>query len=156
MKRSQPESLPAWTWRAKGWGWRQSLLWLLAVAPGLLGASLGRAFDSTECQAVLERGVKERAFPGCTAVVGSHTHVQTADEWVLPQGTAYISDVGMCGPMHSVIGVRTDRVLERFRTGMPRKFEVAKGPAIFCAALIDADEATGKAREIRRILIRDA
>ncbi|HRT08705.1 MAG TPA: serine hydrolase domain-containing protein [Candidatus Paceibacterota bacterium] len=71
MKRSQPESLPAWTWRAKGWGWRQSLLWLLAVAPGLLGASLGRAFDSTECQAVLERGVKERAFPGCTAVVGT-------------------------------------------------------------------------------------
>ncbi len=92
----------------------------------------------------------------CTAVVGSHTHVQTADEWVLPQGTAYISDVGMCGPMYSVIGVRSDRVLERFRTGMPRKFEVAKGPAIFCAVLIDADEATGKAREIRRILIRDA
>lgn len=92
----------------------------------------------------------------CTAVLGTHTHVQTADEWVLPHGTAYISDAGMCGPSHSVIGVRTDRVLERFRTGMPRKFDVAKGPAIFCAVLVDADAASGTARGIRRFLIREA
>jgi len=92
----------------------------------------------------------------CTAVVGTHTHVQTADEWVLPLGTAFISDVGMCGPAHSVIGVERDAVIQRFLTGIPVKFNVAKGPVLFCAVLIDADEDTGRARSITRIMEREA
>lgn len=91
----------------------------------------------------------------CTAVVGTHTHVQTADEWVLPKGTAYITDVGMCGPIYSVIGMERDRVIQRFVTAMPQKFEVAKGPAMFNAVLIDADEHTGRAHTIERIFIRE-
>ena len=91
----------------------------------------------------------------CTAVVGTHTHIQTADEWILPAGTAYITDVGMCGPYHSVIGVQRKKVIERFVTGMPKKFSVARGPALFCAVLIDADDASGRALAIHRILERD-
>lgn len=91
----------------------------------------------------------------CTAVAGTHTHVQTADEWVLPKGTAFITDVGMCGPIYSVIGMDRDRIMERFLTAMPQKFEVAKGPAMFNAVLIEADEHTGRALMIERIFIRE-
>ncbi|MBI2424746.1 MAG: TIGR00282 family metallophosphoesterase [Candidatus Hydrogenedentes bacterium] len=91
----------------------------------------------------------------CSAVVGTHTHVQTADNWVLPGGTAYISDVGMCGPLFSVIGTDRETVLERFLTGMPRQFVVANGPTIFSAVLIDVDEATGHGTRITRILHRE-
>lgn len=91
----------------------------------------------------------------CTAVVGTHTHIQTADEWILPQGTAYITDVGMCGPLHSVIGTEVDPVVEKFLTGMPREFNVARGPAIFAAVLIDANDETGQATHIERLLLRD-
>ena len=91
----------------------------------------------------------------CSAVLGTHTHVQTADEWVMPHGTAYISDAGMCGPYHSVIGVDSRTVIEKFLTAMPRKFEVAGGPVIFSAVLVDADEITGRATAIRRFLLRD-
>ena len=91
----------------------------------------------------------------CTAVVGTHTHIQTADEWILPQGTGYITDVGMCGPYHSVIGVRRERVIEKFMTGLPRRFDLAKGPACFSAVLIEADEATGRAVRMERFLFRD-
>ncbi|NPV72093.1 MAG: TIGR00282 family metallophosphoesterase [Firmicutes bacterium] len=90
-----------------------------------------------------------------TAVVGTHTHVQTADEMVLPGGTAYITDVGMTGPYHSIIGIQTDLVLDRFLTQIPVKFEVAKGPRQLSAVVIEADETTGKTRSIRRILIRE-
>lgn len=91
----------------------------------------------------------------CTAVLGTHTHVQTADEWIMPKGTAYISDVGMCGPYHSVIGVAPDRVIEKFITGLPRRFEVAKGPVLFSAVVIEADEQSGRAAAITRILKRE-
>lgn len=90
----------------------------------------------------------------CTVVVGTHTHVQTADEWILPQGTAFITDVGMCGPSHSVIGTEIEPVLKRFTTGLPQAFNVAKGPMQFCAVLIDADDETGHARSIERLFIR--
>ncbi len=86
-----------------------------------------------------------------TAVLGTHTHVPTADARVLPGGTAYMTDVGMTGPFDSVIGVRKDRVLERFRTQRPTRFEVAEADVRLCAVLIDADPATGRARGIRRI-----
>ncbi|NLI00538.1 MAG: TIGR00282 family metallophosphoesterase [Chthonomonadales bacterium] len=85
------------------------------------------------------------------AVVGTHTHVQTADERIMPGGTAYISDVGMTGPTDSIIGMRRDYVMHRFITGLPSKFEVAEGPAQLSAALIDIEEASGRAREIVRI-----
>lgn len=87
-----------------------------------------------------------------TAVVGTHTHVQTADERILPNGTAYISDAGMVGAYNSVIGVEIAPIVEKFLTLIPRRFEPAKtGPWVFNAVLISADETTGKAAEIRRI-----
>ena len=90
----------------------------------------------------------------CSAVVGTHTHVQTADEWVLPKGTGYITDVGMCGPTHSIIGTEVEPVLTRFTTCLPQTFNVAKGPKHFCAVLLDADDTTGKAVGITRLLER--
>lgn len=91
----------------------------------------------------------------CSAVLGTHTHVQTADAWVLPGGTAYITDVGMCGPWHSVIGVEREIILERFLTGMPVRHEVAKGPLQFNAVVLEIDEETGKASRIERIFARE-
>jgi hypothetical protein len=88
-----------------------------------------------------------------TAVLGTHTHVPTADERVLPGGTAYQTDVGMSGPYDSVIGVERDLVLHRFLTGMPGKFEAAKGNPKMCAALIGCNSATGRATSIQRIML---
>jgi len=88
-----------------------------------------------------------------SAVVGTHRHVQTADERVLPGGTAYITDLGMTGPVDSVIGVDKDLILRRFLTQMPVKFEPAKGPAALCGALITVDPETGRASDIRRLRV---
>ena len=88
-----------------------------------------------------------------TAVLGTHTHVPTADERVLPGGTAYQTDVGMSGPYDSVIGVEKELVLHRFLTGMPGKFEAAKGNPKMCAALIECHAATGRALSIQRIML---
>jgi metallophosphoesterase (TIGR00282 family) len=90
-----------------------------------------------------------------TAVTGTHTHVQTADEQILPKGTAYITDIGMTGPLHSVIGIKKELAIEKFLTGMPRRFEVAGGPTVFCAVLLDVDAALGKAVSIERIRVVD-
>ncbi|HJT21430.1 MAG TPA: TIGR00282 family metallophosphoesterase [Nitrospira sp.] len=89
------------------------------------------------------------------AVVGTHTHVQTADEQILPRGTAYVTDVGMTGPLHGVIGVKKELAIEKFLTGMPRRFEVASGPTVFCAVLLDIDARIGKALSIERIRLID-
>jgi 2',3'-cyclic-nucleotide 2'-phosphodiesterase len=86
-----------------------------------------------------------------TAVVGTHTHVQTADERVLPNGTAYITDVGMTGPQDSIIGIEIAAALNRFVTGLPAKFEVAAGNPRFHAVVITADAATGRASGIERL-----
>lgn len=86
-----------------------------------------------------------------SAVIGTHTHVQTADERVLPKGTAYISDVGMTGPHDSVIGGRIDKVLESFLTVMPARFGVAKDNVKLCGVAVELDDATGLAVSIRRI-----
>ncbi len=86
-----------------------------------------------------------------SAVLGSHTHVPTADERVLPRGTAYQTDTGMCGPRDSAIGMRKEEVLHRFLTQMPARFEVASGPVLVHGALVDVDEATGRARSIERM-----
>jgi metallophosphoesterase (TIGR00282 family) len=90
-----------------------------------------------------------------TAVVGTHTHVQTADDQILPKGTAYLTDIGMTGPLHSVIGVKKELAIEKFLTGMPRRFEVAGGPSVFCAVLLDLDARLGKAISLERIRIMD-
>ena len=91
-----------------------------------------------------------------SAVIGTHTHVPTADERVLPNGTALLTDVGMTGPYESVIGMRVDKVLKRFLLQTPSSFEVAKRDVRLAAALVDIDEKTGKARKIERMLIPDA
>jgi hypothetical protein len=88
-----------------------------------------------------------------SAVVGTHTHVPTGDERVLPGGTAFLTDVGMTGPYESVIGVRHDRVLPRFLLQTPTNFEVAKRDVRLAAVVVDVDENTGKARGIERLLI---
>jgi len=88
-----------------------------------------------------------------TAVLGTHTHVPTADERVLPNGTAYQTDVGMTGPFDSVIGVTKNTILQKFLTGLPVRFEPASGDARLCAALIDCDPHTGRAHAIERIMI---
>jgi len=89
------------------------------------------------------------------AVVGTHTHVQTADDQILPKGTAYVTDIGMTGPLHSVIGVKKELAIEKFLTGMPRRFEVASGPSVFCAVLLELDARLGKALSIERVRIID-
>jgi 2',3'-cyclic-nucleotide 2'-phosphodiesterase len=88
-----------------------------------------------------------------TAVIGTHTHVPTADERVLPDGTAYVTDVGMTGPYDGVIGVKKELVVNKFLNGMPVRFEPATGDVRFCAAVIDCDERTGKARTIERLML---
>ncbi len=89
-----------------------------------------------------------------SAVVGTHTHVQTADERILPGRTAYITDVGMTGPRDSVIGIRQEDAIPKFLTQMPRKFAVADGPTQLCAVLIDVGE-TGRATAIQRVQVVD-
>ena len=86
-----------------------------------------------------------------TAVVGTHTHVQTADERLLPKGTAYVTDAGMTGPHDSIIGVSVDAALGRFVNGLPAKFEAATGPARLNAIIITADPASGRATAIERL-----
>jgi calcineurin-like phosphoesterase len=88
-----------------------------------------------------------------SAVVGTHTHVQSADERVLPRGTAYITDVGMTGPHDSVIGSITDLALQRFLVGVPVRLEPAGGNPRLCGVVIDIDESSGKARSIKRLNI---
>jgi len=86
-----------------------------------------------------------------TAVVGTHTHVQTADDRILPKGTAYLTDVGMTGPHDSVIGVEVEAALGRFLNGMPARFETATGNPRLNAVIIEADEETGLAIDIERV-----
>jgi metallophosphoesterase (TIGR00282 family) len=90
-----------------------------------------------------------------SAVIGTHTHVPTADERILPNGTAYQTDSGMTGPYESVIGMRKDKVLKRFLTHLPQPFEVAKRDVRLVGALIDIDQSTGRAHDIQRIMVAE-
>ena len=109
-------------------------------------------FVDMHAEATSEKVAMGRFLDGrVSAIVGSHTHIQTADETVLPGGSAYLTDAGMCGPEDSVLGVRTDRVVERFLTQMPTRFEVATGAVLVQGAVIDIDGETGRARSIRRV-----
>ncbi|MGD0124225.1 MAG: TIGR00282 family metallophosphoesterase [Terriglobia bacterium] len=87
-----------------------------------------------------------------TAVLGTHTHIPTADESILPNGTAYITDLGMTGPFDSVIGIEKQTVIQKFLNQLPTRFEVAKGDVRLHAVLIEADPATGRAVSIQRII----
>jgi metallophosphoesterase (TIGR00282 family) len=86
-----------------------------------------------------------------SAVLGTHTHVQTADEQILPQGTGYLTDVGMTGPVKSVIGMKHNLVIQKFLTQLPRRFEVAPGPSVLCAAVVQLDRETKKTTHISRL-----
>jgi metallophosphoesterase (TIGR00282 family) len=88
-----------------------------------------------------------------SAVIGTHTHVQTADERILPGGTAYITDAGMTGPLDSVIGVEKEQIIQRFLSGMPTKFETARGEGIFSAVIIEIGN-NGKASSISRLQLK--
>jgi metallophosphoesterase (TIGR00282 family) len=89
-----------------------------------------------------------------SAVLGTHTHVGTVDAYILPKGTAYVTDVGMVGSVDSVIGVDAESAIRSFLTSMPHRFFAAEGVAAFDAVLIDVDKATGKAESIQRIQLR--
>jgi len=86
-----------------------------------------------------------------TAVLGTHTHIQTADERILPEGTAYITDLGMTGPIESVLGMERQGVIEKFLTQRPIRFEVAKGPSQLQGVVLELDESTRRVTQIRRI-----
>jgi len=86
-----------------------------------------------------------------SAVVGTHTHVQTADERVLPGGTAFLTDAGMCGPRDSILGRKVSAIVQRLRTSMPTRFPVADGAVILSGVVVDVDEQSGLARHIERI-----
>jgi metallophosphoesterase (TIGR00282 family) len=85
------------------------------------------------------------------AVIGTHTHVQTADEQILAGGTGYITDVGMCGPVNSILGMDKEIILQRFRTSMPAKFDVANEPGVICGVVLDVEYNTGRAVAIERL-----
>ena len=84
-------------------------------------------------------------------VVGTHTHVQTADESIFPGGTGYLTDAGMCGPEESVLGRSIESVVWRFKSGMPTRFPIAKGPVRLCGVIVDVDAETGSCLAIRRL-----
>ncbi len=90
-----------------------------------------------------------------SAVFGTHTHVQTADETIFPNGTGVITDLGMTGPQFSILGRECTPIIERFRTGMPQKFGIATGKGQFCGCIFDIDEESGKCIEVERIFIRE-
>lgn len=106
-------------------------------------------------EATGEKYALARYFDGkITAVYGTHTHVQTADEQLLENGTAYITDLGMCGPVNSILGVKSELIIEKMKTKMPVRFEFAEGNIDFCGVIIDFDTAnSGKisAKSIKRV-----
>jgi 2',3'-cyclic-nucleotide 2'-phosphodiesterase len=104
------------------------------------------------CEATSEKNAMGAWLDGkVSAVVGTHTHVQTADERILPGGTAFITDVGMCGPLDSVIGIKKELSVERFLTQRPTQYEVAKNLVYLQGVVVDIDDGTGKARGITRV-----
>jgi metallophosphoesterase (TIGR00282 family) len=121
---------------------------LLRDAPGL-----GRVIlVDVHAEATSEKIVMGRYLDGrVSAVFGTHTHVQTSDETILPGGTAYITDLGMTGAKDSALGRDLDSVTSMFLTGMPSRFHIARKDVALEGVLIDVDDATGKARSIRRL-----
>jgi len=112
---------------------------------------VGPVFVDFHAETTSEKIAMGRMLDGkVSAVVGTHTHVQTADEVIFPGGTAYLSDAGMCGPEESVLGRSIESVVWRFRTGLPTRFPVAKGPVRLCGLVVDVDPGSGRALAARR------
>ena len=104
-------------------------------------------------EATSEKLALARYFDGRIGVIfGTHTHVQTADEQILPNGTGYITDLGMTGPIDGILGVRAEEVIIKSRTHMPRRFSVATGEVRACGALFDLDAVTGRCKSVKRIV----
>ena len=109
-------------------------------------------FVDIHAEATSEKIALARMLDGqVSAVVGTHTHVQTADEQIFPGGTAYLTDAGFTGPHESVLGREIEPVIKRFLTSMPQRFEVAKNNVLLHGAMIEIDDATGKALKIQRV-----
>ena len=112
---------------------------------------VGPVFVDFHAETTSEKIAMGRMLDGkVSAVVGTHTHVQTADEVIFPGGTAYLTDAGMCGPEESVLGRAIGSVVWKFRTGLPTRFPVAKGPVRLCGVVVDVDPASGRAVGVRR------
>jgi len=121
-----------------------------------LGADVSAVIVDFHAEATSEKMAMGWHLDGrVAAVLGTHTHVPTADERVLPRGTAYISDAGMTGCYDSVIGMDRDKVLRRFVEKMPERFEVASGPATLCGVAVEVDPRNGRATSIERIRIEE-
>ena len=123
--------------------------------------TLGRQADMIivdfHAEATSEKVAMGRFLDGkVSAVLGTHTHIQTADECVLPGGTGYITDVGMTGPYDSVLGREVKPVLKKLITGMPARFDVAKNDLRMSGAIVDIDEETGRARSVKRVSVNVA
>ncbi len=129
------------------------------LADTILESFLGQAmvtFFDFHAETTSEKTAFANYLDGrASAVVGTHTHVQTADERLLPGGTAFLTDVGMCGPQNSVIGMNIEIILNKFITQRPCRMEVASGPVVLCGVVIDVDPQTGHATHIERVQIRD-
>ena len=111
------------------------------------------AIMDIHAEATSEKLALARYFDGRIAVIfGTHTHVQTADEQILPNGSGYITDLGMTGPVNGIIGTEADAVIEKFRTKMPVRFRVADGEIRSCGAIFDLDTDTKKVKSVRRIV----
>ena len=105
-------------------------------------------------EATGEKGGFAYAYDGCvSAIFGTHTHVQTSDEHILPQGTGFITDLGMTGPCHSVLGVKPELIIKKLKSKMPVRFDLASGPCHLDGTVFEIDEKTGKTISIERIRI---
>lgn len=128
-----------------------------AEAARLRADGVGPIFVDFHAETTSEKIAMGRHLDGkVSAVVGTHTHVQTADETIFPGGTGYLTDAGMCGPEESVLGRTIDSVVWRFKTGLPTRFPIAKGPVLLCGAIADLDTESGACLSIRRFSHRTA
>jgi hypothetical protein len=123
---------------------------------GAIDPAIKVRFLDFHCEATSEKVAMGWYVDGrVSAMIGTHTHIPTADERVLPGGTAYLTDSGMTGPYDSVIGVEKETVIRKFKTSLPVKMEAAKGMVELRGAVVTIDPATGRANEIRRVTVRD-
>jgi 2',3'-cyclic-nucleotide 2'-phosphodiesterase len=128
----------------------------LRVADFILANVKGQTsciFVDMHAEATSEKGAVGRYLDGrVSAVIGTHTHVPTDDACIFPGGTAFVTDVGMVGPKHSILGMKTSAVIARFQTQITSRFEVASGNAVLMAVVVDIEETSGKAVSIRRLV----
>lgn len=126
-------------------------IWAETEAERLQALGIKVIFMDFHAETTSEKIAMGRMLDGkISCMVGTHTHVQTADDCILPNGTAYLTDAGMCGPDDSVLGRATESVIWRFKSGLPTRFPIAKGPVRLCGAIVEIDTTTGKAINFKR------